>query len=116
MFSLKCCDFCCFSLKEYIARLKNENKTLTDNMISIRDAAIEAVMDKEQEIAEAKAKMEEMETFFKEQVEISLNSIQVLEGKLAHYESSKSNHSSLFMDKIKQLEVFYRFRQIYNLI
>lgn len=78
-------------------------------MISIRDAAVEAVMDKEKELCEAKMQMEEMELFYKEQIEISQNTIQIMEAKMNHMDSSKSDHSSLFMDKIKQLEVFFYF-------
>ena len=74
-------------------------------MISIRDAAVEAVMDKEKELCETKLQMEEMDAFYKEQIEISQNTIQVLEAKINHMDNSKSDHSSLFMDKIKQLEV-----------
>jgi hypothetical protein len=51
--------------------------------------------------------MEEMEMFYKEQIDISSNTIQLLEAKLSSVDSNKSDHSSLFMDKIKQLEVFF---------
>jgi len=76
-------------------------------MVSIRDAAIEAIIDKEKELYETKFQMEEMEMFYKEQIDISSNTIQLLEAKLSSVDSNKSDHSSLFMDKIKQLEVFF---------
>ena len=101
----------CIFYKVYIRKLKEENKILQDSLSSIRDAAIEAVMDKEKEICENKAQFEELESFYKEQIDISLNTIQILEAKLAKFSTNTedTNRSELFMDKIQQLEVY-----IYN--
>lgn len=71
----------------------------------MRDASIEAVMEKEQEICELKFQIEELENFNKEQTEYFQNTIQVLESKLSRINSEKTSNSELLIDKLKNLEV-----------
>lgn len=78
-------------------------------LFSIKEAAVEAVMDKEKELGEANFQLQELGNAYTEQTEISNNTIQILEQKLSHYDSRLNEHSSLFMDKITQMEVEIKF-------
>lgn len=93
-------------IKESLTKLKEEKNLLQESVVSIRDAAIEAVMEKEQEISEIKFQYEEFENFHRDQMEISQNTINILEAKLAQLDKEKEySRSDLFSGKIKELEV-----------
>lgn len=68
----------------------------------IKESAIETIVEKEKEIIDCQAKLEEAQNFYKNDSDLLKNEVQLLKGKIAFYEENKSNK---FITEMANLQV-----------
>ena len=74
-----------------IRKLQEEKQFLSENIMMIKESAIETIVEKEKELIDCQAKLEEAQSFYKNDSDLLKNEIQLLKSKIAFYEENKCN-------------------------
>lgn len=70
----------------------------------IKESAIETIVEKEKDLIDCQAKLEESQIFYKNDSDLLKNEIQLLKSKIAFYEENKCNKS---IAEMANLQVFF---------
>ena len=93
-----------------ITNLKEEKKALEENLVKIKEIAIDSVVEKEKELIDLKNRYEEQEISYRNQIELTTNELDLLKMKLKYLEgdseASSPKHAASLI-QFRTLEVFF---------